>query len=234
MMYQLFGSENSVDIDVMFWVEEIPQNVQQAKALSHTLAAQFQQEKKISEKINANLAKVANGKIVDIFKGIKDESNNALFYTYSLHYQDFPNQITQLLTRNIDAKLLRTARVLLSFLTKTTERNAVKAALKGDFLHKLTFLEEITLCDYETEIALGNTNTIVDFQKTFAFQIGQTLALLEGKELFTKNEIGLYFPDLQPYLARNQGISNEILQKYLSLFLAKSKAHLPIMTQWNE
>jgi len=233
-MYQLFGSENSLDIDVMFWVEKIPENVQQARALTQALASEFQQKKQLTEKINANIAKIQDGKIIEIFKGIKDESNNALFHTYSLHHQDFPNQITQLLARNIDAKMLRTVRVLLSFLTKTVQRNAVKMALRGDFSLKLAVLSEIYLSDYETENALGNTNTVVDFQKTFAFQLGQTLALLEGKELFTKNEISAYLPDLQPYLNRKKDISNEILQKYLDLFLEKGKLHLPKMTQLEE
>jgi hypothetical protein len=231
-MYQFFGSENSLDIDIMFWVEEIPENVQEARALTQALAHEFQQKKQLTKKINANIGKVQDGKIVALFKGIVAESNNALIHTYSLHYQDYPNQITQLLPQNIAEKTLRTARVLLSFLTKTTQRSAVKMALRGNFVQKLAVLGDIQLSHFETESALGNTNTIVDFQKTFAFQLGQTLALWEGKELFTKNEIGLYFPNLQPYLDRTQGISNALLQKYLELFVAKGLENLTMIAQF--
>lgn len=221
-MYQIFGSENSLDLDVMFWVSEVPENIQAARDLCRVLAQAFQEKKGISEKINANIAKVEEGRIVAIFKGIISESNNALFYTYSLHKQDFPNQIRVVLPRDIEEKLHRTVRVLLSFLTKTVERSKVKLALQGDFLQKIKVLREINLCEYENEAALGYTNSLVDFQKTFAFQIGQTLALMEGKELFTKNEIAAYLPDLQPYLNRDEGISNYILQQYLSLFIQKT------------
>ncbi len=231
LLYQFFGSENSTDIDVMFFVEEIPENIHACRALCNDLAQQFQQKKGITENINSNIAVVENGRIKAIFKGIIDESNNALFYTYKLHYQDFSNQISQVLPRNIDVKLIRTARVLLSFLTKTTERSLVKKGLQGDFNEKLAALKVLDLAHYETESALGNTNTIPDFQKTFAFQIGQTLALLEGKEYYTKNEVGAHFPDLQPFLNRNKGLSNEILQQYLDIFIEKGYERLPFMTQ---
>lgn len=232
--YQIFGSENSVDIDVMFFVEEIPQNIDACRALCMKLAEEFAQKQQVEKKINANIAKIENGCIVQIFKGMIDESNNALFYTYNIHNQLFDNQIHQLLPRNIDAKLVRTYRVLLSFLTKTTERVQVKAALRGDFSLKLAALQKIELHHYETEDSLGNTVSIPDFQKTFAFQIGQTIALLEGKELFTKNEIAAYFPDLQPYLNRNLGESHQVLQKYLSQLNELSQKRLPFMTQLYE
>lgn len=233
-LYQIFGSENSTDIDVMFFVEEIPANIPACRALCNDLAQQFQQKKGISENINSNISVVENGRIVAIFKGIVDESNNALFHTYKLHYQDFENNISQVLPRNIDAKLIRTARVLLSFLTKTTERSLVKKALQSNFGEKLAALKTLTLRNYETESALGNTNSLPDFQKTFAFQIGQTLALLEGREYYTKNEVGAHFPDLQPFLNRNKGLSNEVLQEYLGIYIQKGSERLPFMTQLYE
>lgn len=234
LLYQFFGSENSRDIDVMFFVDEIPANIHACRALCNDLAQQFQEKKGIIDNINSNIAVVENGRIMAIFKGIIDESNNALFHTYKLHYQDFENKATQVLPRNIDAKLIRTARVLLSFLTKTGERSEVKKALQGDFRAKLAALKALNLRNYETEIALGNTNTIPDFQKTFAFQIGQTLALLEGKEYYTKNEVGAHFPDLQPFLNRNKGLSNAILQQYLDIFIIKGNQRLPFMQQLYE
>ncbi|MFN0203482.1 MAG: hypothetical protein ACKVTZ_18290 [Bacteroidia bacterium] len=223
MIYQRFGSENSLDMDIMFFVTEIPDTLQGARELGAVLARQFQEKKGIQESINANIARLENGVITAIFKGIADESNNALFSTYSLHLQDFPNQIRQKLPRNVQAKCERTARVLLSYLTKTKERSPIKTALKGDFLQKIDALSILQLTDYETEESLGNTNTLADFQKTFAFQIGQTLALLQGIELFTKNEIAHHFPDLQAYLNRETGVSNAVLQEYLELFVKESR-----------
>lgn len=234
IQYQFFGSENSIDIDVMFFVEVLPADIQGCRALCNELTAELQSRISPHTKINANVSVLEDGRIVAIFKGIIDESNNALYHTYGLHSQYFPPLITQLLPRDIETKLLRTARVLLSFLTKTASRSDIKKALQGDFTLKLAALRALQLTDYETETSLGNTNTIPDFQKTFAFQIGQTLALMEGREYYTKNEITYYLPDLQPYLYREAGISNVVLQQYLSLFLTQATAFLPQMQRLYE
>lgn len=204
LSYQFFGSENSTDIDVMFFVEKSLQIFMRVGHCAMIWRRNFSRKKGLSKNINSNIAVVENGRIVAIFKGIIDESNNALFQTDKFYYQYVENKITQVLPRNIDAKIIRTARVLLSFLTKTVERSEVKKALQGDFVQKLAVLKTLRLHNYETEKALGNTNTIPDFQKTFAFQIGQTLALLEGKEYYT-TKVGAHFPDLQPFLIETKG-----------------------------
>jgi hypothetical protein len=52
-----------------------------------------------------------------------------------------------------------------------------------------------------------------------AFQIGQTIALQEGKELYTKNHIADYFPDLREYLFRDENVNFDHLKKWLLIFV---------------
>lgn len=54
--------------------------------------------------------------------------------------------------------------------------------------------------------------------KSFAFQIGQALALHEGKELYTKREIADYFPELESCLQRKEELSDVII-KYIYRFI---------------
>ena len=64
----------------------------------------------------------------------------------------------------------------------------------------------------------GKKGSTEDVYKTFAFQLGQILALRDGVELYTKRDVADYFPDLTPYLYREKGTDFTTLQQYLDQF----------------
>mgnify|MGYP001801201910 CR=1 FL=1 len=112
--FQIFGSSDSLDLDVVFFVEKlgaIHENFLQAKELSIMLNDFLN----TSKRINANLAIVRDGVVKGVYKGTIDELNNALFHTYLLHQQYFDQRIAQLLPRNLELKLIRTLRKTLSY-----------------------------------------------------------------------------------------------------------------------
>ena len=191
---------------------------------SDKYAGLFNTNKKENKKINSNLAIINNGVLIDAFKGNTDELNNALFLTYHLHSQDYPNQIKRLLTRDLDLKFLRAARSILSLLTKTNKRAESKIALRSDIQLKVNTLEIIDL----TKVDWSNSKmAIVDIKKMLAFQIGQSLALFCEKEVYTKREIGLIFPQLNPYLNRELNTNFNDLQKHLIHFINALKSIIP-------
>lgn len=214
-VYQIFGSENSLDLDLVFFIEEMPETIAEKLSLTKELSQSiilFFPEKEI----NANLAVQRNGHLVGVYKGTTDELNNALFYTYQNHHQKFGNQITKLLVRDVDLKFLRSARMILSFLSKTEYRSMIKSSLKGDLDEKIQALEKI---DLEQLSSFGKNTNLLDIQKSIAFQLGQAISLHEGKELYTKNEIANAFPDLKKYLSREENTDFENLQKWLFSFI---------------
>ncbi len=71
--------------------------------------------------------------------------------------------------------------------------------------------------------------SFVDIGKGLAFQMGQTLALQQGQELYSKKEIALFFPILKPYLERNETQSFNDLQDFLQLFITGLEKQLPFM-----
>lgn len=79
-IYQIFGSENSLDVDLVFFVEKMPETIVEkltlSKDLSKLIVPVFPEKV-----INANLAVCKNGHLVEVYKGTTDELNNALFYT---------------------------------------------------------------------------------------------------------------------------------------------------------
>ncbi|MBS7254652.1 hypothetical protein [Flavobacterium branchiicola] len=214
-IHQIFGSENSLDLDLVFVVEEMPETILEKLSLSKKLSesiTKFYSEKKI----NANLAVQKNGHLTEVYKGTTDELNNALFYTYQNHHQKFDNQITKLLARDVDLKFLRSARMILSFLSKTEYRSIIKSALKGDLDEQIKALEKI---DLKQLSSFGKNTNLLDIIKSIAFQLGQAISLHEGKELYTKNEIANAFPDLKKYLSREENTDFENLQKWLFSFI---------------
>ena len=213
---QIFGSETSTDYDIMFFVDSIG-TIQE----SHELIEKIDKELSTIYKdkpVNSNICVLKDGIVVDVFKGTIDEVNNAMFLTYDFHEQKFPNQITKLVERDTELKILRTARVLLSFLSRTEHRKEVKRALKSDLIQKLDVLLNIDLSEV-TDLGSRNVKW-KDYLKTMTFQLGQTLGLIYGIELYTKKDISAYYPELSDMLNRT-GEDLQILEKFKEKFILK-------------
>lgn len=214
-IYQIFGSENSLDLDLVFFVKEMPETILERLSVSKELSESiksFYPEKKI----NANLAVQKNGHLTEVYKGTTDELNNALFHTYKNHSQKFDNQITKLLVRDVDLKFLRSTRMILSFLSKTEYRPLIKNGLKGDLDEKIQALENIDLKHIDS---FGKDKNDLDSIKSIAFQLGQAISLHDRKELYTKNEIAFEFPDLRQYLFRKNTDFENLQQRLLNFII---------------
>lgn len=188
MKYYLFGSENSQDYDVLVECEDIPQNINEAHAIckAHNEALSLILTDK---ELNCNLITVKDNKIVDCFKGTEDELNNCLYYTYDLHKQSYPNPILSPVERDINEKILRVARFIITFYSRTELRTEIKAALRGNLLQKLAILKKIdfvTMTDFPDKKEKKE-----DIYKVLAFQFGQVFSLIEGceEDSYTKNGI---------------------------------------------
>lgn len=200
----LHGSENSLDIDAYVIVPEL---------------LSFQESKKLCDSfkdINANLLHIKNGVVDWCYKGTVDECNNSILHTYHLHKQTHENPVKHKLERSYALKLARTVRGLLSYHSRTEKRHEVKKALtSSDLQQKIEVLKSIDLRnvpDYEK-------NSLTEVYKFFAFQLGQTYALLKDNvELFTKNQVADYYPEMAPYLKRINGYPVENLQKFWEEF----------------
>lgn len=201
----IHGSENSLDIDAYILVDKKFEN-QPAKEL----CLQFKE-------LNANLIQVENGKIVWCYKGTIDECNNSILETYHLHKQEIENPIIEKAERNYGLKMLRTIRGLLSYCSRTQWRETVKKALQSNSLEqKIEVLKTLDLNLIED----FDKNTKIEAYKFFAFQMGQTLALLEDNvELFTKTKVAQYYPELTDYLNRKESSSQE-LAKFWNKFVS--------------
>lgn len=221
-MYPIYrhGSEDSLDDDAYIILDSIP-TFQEAKRFCDS-----------QKELNANVLVIEDNKVIWSFKGTEDECNNSLIKTYHLHKQECPLPDIQLVERDLGLKTVRTIRGLLSYFSKTNIRSTIKQALRSDsFFVKLEALKE---CRLSFDIDYKKT-THVEVFKFFAFQIGQTLALIESQEeLFTKKEVADKYPDLEPFLYRQENVDVEVLQRYFERFIHFIESHIELIgTQYH-
>jgi hypothetical protein len=195
--YAIFGSQDSDDLDVMYFLDELP-SLQECKQLATQLEASHESTKPV----DVNLCVVKDQRVVKTYKGTIDEVNNMLTYTVGNHKQpsQFPETIR--MERNVPLKVARVLRGILSFISRTEYRPLIKQALRGDGWTKLNTLHCIKL---ESITDLGDKNkTMQDFYKLFAFQVGQAMGLMRGAEFYSKKSIATQYPLLKPYLYREE------------------------------
>lgn len=205
------GSEDSLDHDVYVIFDHIP-TFHEAKSHCDSL-----------DDMNANILVLKDGVVDWCFKGTEDECNNSLFSTYSLHEQAYPNPIIHKVERDIPLKLVRTIRGLLSYFSRTSIRIKIKAALRSSsYEEKMSALK---VCQLSYDIDFKKATHIEVF-KFYAFQLGQTLALIEHNvELFTKKDVASYYPELYPYLYREVACTEE-LQAFFERFISWCDSHI--------
>jgi hypothetical protein len=213
--FQIFGSESSLDLDVLVFVDSIP-SIQESHILCGEYDKELKEYFKTDKEVNTNLAVLKNGNITDVFKGTIGEVNNSLYYTYEFHKQYYPNMIESLMKRNVQLKVSRVLRMILTLLSRTEHRILIKKALRSGDSLKIKTLYNIDL----TTIPNINKNiSDVDYRKTIAVQLGQVLGLLNGKEFYTKESISEEYVKLKPFLDRDVEYDMSILEKYKTEFL---------------
>ncbi len=199
--FQIFGSENSTDYDVLVFVDSMPENID----IGHQWCKDFNDQLApiLPDKpINSNFGIVLNNQIASVFKGTNDEVNNALINTYDLHQQYHHNFVTQYMDRDVELKLYRVYRSILSFFSRSELRSIIKPALKSGISARY---QALRLIDF-TEIREfpHKKESIEDIYKVMSFQFGQLFSLIDGfeEESYTKNGIIKNYPELEPMLNR--------------------------------
>jgi len=207
------GSEDSLDHDTYVIFDHIP-TFKEAKSFCTSKTED-----------NANILVIEDGKVTWCFKGIEDECNNSLLMTYGLHDQEFPCPIFETVKRNVDVKVIRTVRGLLSYFSRTEHRIEIKKALRStDSDLKMDTLD---LCQLSLDVDFKKASHIEVF-KFFAFQMGQTKALIEGVELFSKSSVAERYPELTPYLYR-ENINAIAIDSFFQSFKLELRTYIDSM-----
>lgn len=201
--FYFYGSADSTDVDVIVSVPPsvMPQKQEDRKVLIKQLidAAGLNW--------NASLVVIEDGKIIDTIypKSWIDSLNNAVYTTYELHHQVFPNPIYRLVKRNKLLAIYKAARTVLSACTRTSYRPMIRPIINGihDFSCKLDALRKLNWLNIDS---FGQKNARdIDLWKTIAFYIGQNISLLQDDiEIYTKKKLIYHHPNLKPFIDRTE------------------------------
>ena len=144
-----------------------------------------------------------------------------MFLTYELHSQHYGNYIERLVQRDIDLKLIRFTRFILTFHSRGIYREEIKIALRsGNIETRLKVFKKIKISEITEEQLLKKKVTRKDYLKTCAFQFGQVLGLLYDKEFYTKESISKKYKNLSDFLFRKESeekILDDVFQNICSL-----------------
>jgi len=218
LIFNIFGSANSRDIDFLILVNSIPRP-QDVTAIAENYEKQLKSllSPDGSRELDCNLGIVENGVLIWVYKGTVDISNNAILDTYNLHRQFHPCVIERRVVRNIPFLIIRTIRILVGKVTRTTIRGAARQALHSKPLVQLEFLRTL---DFSTFTYNEKRTSSTDNYKSIAFQIGQLSALLQNKEIFTKDSISEFNPKLRQFLNRERNCNLTDLTSALHLLIS--------------
>lgn len=232
--FYIFGSQSSLDYDIVLFSDHLgttKENYDFCTLQTLELTEFISANNLPSKRINANAALISNGIITAVYKGTPDELNNAVLYTYGLHTQFYPLQIKRAVERNWQLKMIRACRTILSFYTRTPIRTEIKQALQGDLDAKIKMMDQLNITSWTHFVK----NDPQDCWKTIAFQLGQALGLLDNTELYTKEDIITYAPELIVFLQRQTSASDlVVLHEQKQLFVKRLKEIRPLFTQLTE
>jgi len=207
MIRYIHGSADSTDLDVMYVFDALPSSTKEC----HLFCSADPNE-------NRNIIVIKDGIVEQCFKGKRDEVNNAILFTYSLHEQEHPLLITRSVERDVFLKDISITRNIMSPLTRSHLRRQMKEALHADWPGRMAAARELDLRTIDFD-HVGNWDR-GDLLKSMAFKLGQGIGLHRGTELYTKAAIAEYLPRLRPYLYRcseDQDALQSAWEEYLQL-----------------
>lgn len=227
--FNIFGSPSSQDRDVMVYLDKLPA-LEDCKKLSIEINPYLETMFSDNKQSNSNFGVLKDGVLVEVFKGTVDEVNNSIFLTYQDHEQLRELKIKRLIPRDKQQKLLRVARIVLSFYSKTKYREVVKKALRGNLIEKIEALKQINMVEI---VDFDKKNQATDIYKNIAFQWGQILGLYQNKEFYTKESISQEYLKLRPALFRKnlRVMDLEALEFYKNEYISLAEKELPNLTK---
>ncbi|WP_303917917.1 hypothetical protein [Draconibacterium sediminis] len=210
--YYIFGSEDSIDTDVLIVHPD-------SKGLESDsqLIKQINETYPITRNWNINIIKIEDGVIINSIpsKGNPDSVNNSLFETYNLHEQKHPFPQIRKVKRNKDLAIEKCLVSIFTFYKRTIHHEFYKTIPKeikngkANTKDRLSFLEKIdfNILPYNEDIK--NKNAF----KSLAFHVGQTISLLNGIEIYTKQKLITHHPDLAAIVSRTDIGERDVIKR---------------------
>lgn len=136
-------------------------------------------------------------------RGSPDAVHNSLFYTYHHHAQHYALPLCQPVKRHKLLAVQGCVRNLLAVLATTNYKQFYKASIspvlkEGNWEKELQLLGQL---DYGNPFFDDQVRNL-GLCKSLAFDLGQTISLIRGKEFYTKAEVIAEHPEFKEIISR--------------------------------
>jgi hypothetical protein len=220
--YYFFGSKDSLDIDVLV-------NHPNATGLEkdRLLIPELKAKSNLIEDWNVNIVKIEEGivKFSIPSKGSPDSVNNSLYETYHLHTQKHPFPIKFKVERNLLSAIHKCLEAILTFYKGTEHEDFYNAMPRAVLVDKQkTFSDRVhTLAQFDFENMRPSLDELENIEKykKIGFHIAQTISLIDGIEIYTKQELIKYHPELLEIINRTPNSSLKPLNEKLNILREK-------------
>lgn len=218
--YYRFGSKDSIDIDVLIEHEKAS-GEEKDKQLIDILKAQHPN----IVDWNINIIAIEEGVVVKSIpsKGSPDAVNNSLFNTYYYHEQRFNFPLNQLVERDVKQAIEKCLTSIFTFY-KGTKLNAFYKSIpkevkngKANFVTRMEWLQKIDF----NNIPYVESVVKLNAYKSIAFHIGQTISLIDGVQIYTKQDLLIYHPELSSIIKREEQNNLNVLNNKLNSLIQK-------------
>lgn len=229
-IYNIYGSQDSTDTDVVFYVDKLSAIREDRKRLVSIIKKDFKPD------WNITLAIVKDGIITDCIypKASPESLNNAIFNTYDLHEQDHPCKVLRYVERNTVLAIYKTIRLLCTYLTRTEYRTFIRPTVHWSFSIDLK-VNKLLNIKFNELVEFNQPNMVaVDIWKTWCFYVVQNKALLNGLQIYTKADAFRYEPRSYNFIYRKELTKEdkEWFNTYVKTYLYNIKS-LGIITKNN-
>jgi hypothetical protein len=220
--YYRFGSKDSKDIDILI---DYPSATGEEK--DSQLIKSIKEQHSLSSDWNINLVRIEDGIVTKSIpsKGSPDSVNNSLYETYHLHSQNFKFPLDRKVKRDLNEAIERCLNAIFIFYLGTSNHE-ISASIPKDvkngkrpILERLELLKEI---DFE-KLSYDSLNENLNAYKSITFRVGQTISLIDGIEIYTKQDLVYYHPELTAIIKREEISSYSIINKKVNELKEKLK-----------
>jgi hypothetical protein len=183
-------------------------NVIVATSDNKLVVSEYNKLKTLRAKLTKSLA---NNNIVKDYKQLYEESDdivNNIIFLVEANRDRFDVNFLTLLNEELSG-------------SKLSLKNVIRAVLISKYAcFRQCFLEMLDL----NKISLVKEKE--DKLKKIAFQLGQTLCLINGIEVYEKETISDHYPQLAPFLFRQEAKNYDEINSLLKAFITNMEAHL--------
>lgn len=220
--YYRFGSKDSVDVDILI---DYPDATGEEK--DALLINQIKELHNLPKNWNINLIRIEQGNVSKSIpsKGTPDSVNNSLYETYHLHSQFFKFPLDSRVDRDIGEAVERCLNAIFIFYKGTNLDElyvSIPKDIKNGKLPMAERLEFLASIDFE-KLPYNILDKNLNSYKSLAFRIGQTISLVDGIEIYTKQDLVYYHPELHSIIKRERIESYGIINKKVEELKEKLK-----------